>query len=315
MNPSSCGMAPACVSDEHAVAVSAERLWKVFMDASAMPKVCAALVNDIAVEGDGTPGTIYTMKLNSGSIYKTRVAVCDSATHVLKSDVLEVESKVEKLKSHSIETKLETNGDCSCVAKLKVEYELEDGSSLVPEKEKMLIDGYYGMLKMVEEYLVAHPMAPATVSSEQAVAASAERLWKALLDVPAMPKICAGFIDGVEVEGNGEPGTIHTLKLNPVAGVGSSFKTKLVACDNATLLVKSEVLEAESKVGKLKSHFKETKVESTGDNSCMVKLKVEYELEDGSSLSPEKEKMFAEGYFGVLKMIEAYLIAHPEEYA
>uniref|UniRef100_A0A0D9Y079 Bet v I/Major latex protein domain-containing protein n=1 Tax=Leersia perrieri TaxID=77586 RepID=A0A0D9Y079_9ORYZ len=154
-------MAPFCVSDEHAVAVSAERLWKVFMDASAMPKVCAGFVDDIEVEGDGSPGTIYTMKLNPGagvgSTYKTRVAVCDSATHVLKSDVLEVESKVGKLKSHSTETKLEGTDSGSCVAKIKVEYELEDGSSLSPEKEKTIVDGYYGMLKMIEDYLVAHP--------------------------------------------------------------------------------------------------------------------------------------------------------------
>uniref|UniRef100_A0A0D9Y080 Bet v I/Major latex protein domain-containing protein n=1 Tax=Leersia perrieri TaxID=77586 RepID=A0A0D9Y080_9ORYZ len=154
-------MAPACVCDEHAVAVSAERLWKAFMDASAMPKVCAGFVDDIEVEGDGSPGTIYTMKLNPnagvGSTYKTRVVVCDGATHVLKSEVLDVESKVGKLKSHSTETNLEATGSDSCLAKLKVEYELEDGSSLSPEKEKTIIDGYYGMLKMFVDYLIAHP--------------------------------------------------------------------------------------------------------------------------------------------------------------
>uniref|UniRef100_A0A0E0BTY7 Bet v I/Major latex protein domain-containing protein n=1 Tax=Oryza glumipatula TaxID=40148 RepID=A0A0E0BTY7_9ORYZ len=154
-------MAPAFVSDELAVAVSAERLWKVFMDASAMPKVCAGFVDDIVVEGNGGPGTIYTMKLNPGvgvgNTYKTRVAVCDNAAHVLKSEVLEAESKVGKLKSHSTETKLEGTGDGSCMAKLKVEYELADGSSLSPEQEKTMVDGYFGMLKMMEAYLAAHP--------------------------------------------------------------------------------------------------------------------------------------------------------------
>ncbi|KAF0887786.1 hypothetical protein E2562_004009 [Oryza meyeriana var. granulata] len=154
-------MAPACVSDDLAVAVSAERLWKLFMDSYAMPKACAGLVDAIEVEGDGSPGTVYTLKLNPGagvgSTYKTRVVVCDGATHVLKSEVLEAESTVGKLKSHSTETKLEAAGDGSCVAKLKVEYELEDGSSLTPEKEKTIIDGYAGMLKMIEAYLVAHP--------------------------------------------------------------------------------------------------------------------------------------------------------------
>lgn len=59
-------MAPAFLSDELAVTVLAERLQKVFMDASAMPKVCAGFVDDIVVEGNGGPGTIYTMKLNPG---------------------------------------------------------------------------------------------------------------------------------------------------------------------------------------------------------------------------------------------------------
>uniref|UniRef100_A0A0E0MNG5 Bet v I/Major latex protein domain-containing protein n=1 Tax=Oryza punctata TaxID=4537 RepID=A0A0E0MNG5_ORYPU len=154
-------MAPACVSDERAVAVSVERVWKVCLDVQALPKVCAGFVDAVEVEGNGGPGTIHIMKLNpaadAGSLFKTKVVVCDSAAHVLKSEVLEVKSKVENLKSHSTETKLEATGDASCVAKLKVEYELEDGGSLSPEKEKIIVDGYYGMLKMIEDYLVAHP--------------------------------------------------------------------------------------------------------------------------------------------------------------
>uniref|UniRef100_A0A0E0I3V8 Bet v I/Major latex protein domain-containing protein n=1 Tax=Oryza nivara TaxID=4536 RepID=A0A0E0I3V8_ORYNI len=92
------------------------------------------------------------------------------------------------------------------------------------------------------------------------------------MDASAMPKVCAGFVDDIVVEGNGGPGTIYTMKLNPAR------------------VLKSEVLEAESKVGKLKSHSTETKLEGTGDGSCVAKLKVEYELADGSSLSPEQEK-------------------------
>ncbi|EEC69481.1 hypothetical protein OsI_38688 [Oryza sativa Indica Group] len=93
-----------------------------------------------------------------------------------------------------------------------------------------------------------------------------------------MPKVCAGFVDDIVVEGNGD------------AGVGNTYKTRVAVCDNAARVLKSEVLEAESKVGKLKSHSTETKLEGTGDGSCVAKLKVEYELADGSSLSPEQEK-------------------------
>ncbi|KAF0887787.1 hypothetical protein E2562_004010 [Oryza meyeriana var. granulata] len=158
-------------------------------------------------------------------------------------------------------------------------------------------------------------MAPACFSDERAVAVSAERLWKVILDVPAMAKVCAGFVDAVEVEGDGGPGTINTLKLNPAADAGSVYKTRLVTYDNASYVLKSEVLEGQSKVGKLKSHSLESKLEATGADSCVAKLKVECELEDGSSLSLEQKKMIVDGYFGMLKMIEAYLVAYPTEYA
>ncbi|KAF0887788.1 hypothetical protein E2562_004011 [Oryza meyeriana var. granulata] len=154
-------------------------------------------------------------------------------------------------------------------------------------------------------------MAPVCFSDERAVSVSAERLWKVILDVPAMAKVCAGFVDAVEVEGDGGPGTINTLKLNP----GSIYKTRLVACDNTSYVMKSEVVEAQSKVGKFKSHTLESKLEAAGAGSCVAKLKVECELEDGSLLSPEQEKMIVDGYFGMLQMIEAYLVAHAAEYA
>ncbi|KAG8048936.1 hypothetical protein GUJ93_ZPchr0009g1679 [Zizania palustris] len=162
-------------------------------------------------------------------------------------------------------------------------------------------------------------MAPVCISDERAVAVAAGRLWKVFLDFPAMPKVCAGFIDAIEVEGDGSPGTVTTMKINPAAQGGGSYKTRVVACDNASHVIKSEVLEKPAgEVGdKLKSHSTETKLVAAGDGStCVAKLKVEYELLDaGSPLSPEKEKTILDGYFGMLKMIEAYLVAHPAEYA
>ncbi|KAL5205437.1 hypothetical protein ABZP36_033646 [Zizania latifolia] len=161
-------------------------------------------------------------------------------------------------------------------------------------------------------------MAPVCISDERAVAVAAERLWKVCLDFPAMPKVCAGFVDAIEVEGDGSPGTVSTMKINPAVQGGGSYKTRVVACDNASYVIKSEVLEKPAgEVGdKLKSHSTETKLVAAGDGTCVAKLKVEYELLDaGSPLSPEKEKTILEGYFGMLKMIEAYLVAHPAEYA
>ena len=60
-------------------------------------------------------------------------------------------------------------------------------------------------------------MVASSITEEYAVAVSADRLWKAALagDTSALPKACAGFIDAVEVEGDGGPGSVSTLKLNP----------------------------------------------------------------------------------------------------
>ncbi|BAH95734.1 major pollen allergen Cor a 1 isoforms 5, 6, 11 and 16 [Oryza sativa Japonica Group] len=158
-------------------------------------------------------------------------------------------------------------------------------------------------------------MAPVCISDERSVAVSAERFWKVFSNPPAMPKVCAGFFDAAEVEGDGGPGTVVILKFNPAVKQGL-YKTRVVARDNASHFLKSEVLEvALGRAGKLKTHLTETKLEATGAGSCMAKLRVECEPEDGGSLSPEKQKIILEGYFGMLKMIENYLVAHPAEYA
>uniref|UniRef100_A0A0D9Y077 Bet v I/Major latex protein domain-containing protein n=1 Tax=Leersia perrieri TaxID=77586 RepID=A0A0D9Y077_9ORYZ len=325
-------MAPSCISDERAVAVSAERFWKVFSDPPSWPKVCAGFFDAIEVEGDGGPGTINILKFNpaikNGS-YKTRVVARDNTAHFLKSEVLDVPiGRAGKLKSQLTETNLEATGASSCMVKLKVEYEREDGSLFSPEQEKIVLDGYFGMYKMIEDYLIAHPaeylkvaarsppMAPVCISDERAVAVSVERMWNVFSDRPAMPKICAGLVDAIEVEGDGGPGTISTMTLNPAAEGGGLYKTRVVACDNTAHVLKLEVLDVPvGKVDKLKSHSTQTKLEAVSANSCVAKVTVEYELEDGGSLSPEKEKIILDGYYGMLKMIEGYLVAHPNEYA
>ncbi|KAL6622398.1 hypothetical protein ACP70R_032277 [Stipagrostis hirtigluma subsp. patula] len=53
-------------------------------------------------------------------------------------------------------------------------------------------------------------MVAGSINEECAVAVSAQRLWKAALagDWDALPKVCAGLIDAVEVQGDGGPGTV-----------------------------------------------------------------------------------------------------------
>lgn len=61
-------------------------------------------------------------------------------------------------------------------------------------------------------------MVTGSITQETTVAVPAERLWKltfAEARSALLPKACAGYIDAVDVEGDGGPGTITTLKLNP----------------------------------------------------------------------------------------------------
>ncbi|KAG8048933.1 hypothetical protein GUJ93_ZPchr0009g2078 [Zizania palustris] len=158
---------------------------------------------------------------------------------------------------------------------------------------------------------------PVCIADEQAAAVSAERLWKIFLDPHAAPEVFAGFIDAVEVEGGGGLGTISTMKVNPASG-GGSYKSQVVVCDKAAWVIKWDMLEAPpAKMGdKLKSHSTEFKLQPTGNGSCLVDVKVEYErLGGGGGLSPDDEKTILEGYVHMFKMSEAYLVAHPAEYA
>lgn len=61
-------------------------------------------------------------------------------------------------------------------------------------------------------------MVAGSITEEIAVAVSAERLWKVAFGQTKsalLPKACAGYIDAVEVDGDGGPGSVTTMKLNP----------------------------------------------------------------------------------------------------
>ncbi|XP_062201769.1 major allergen Api g 1, isoallergen 1-like [Phragmites australis] len=161
-------------------------------------------------------------------------------------------------------------------------------------------------------------MVAGSFTEECAVAVSAELLWKvAFADAWSvfLPKACAGFIDAVEIDGDGGPGSITTMKLNPAVGEATVFKTRVLAKDSAARVLKTEVLEGGKVSAQLKSQVMEVRVEPAGKGACLAKFTIEYERLDGAPLSPEDQATVAQGYLGIVKKVEAYLVAHPEEYA
>jgi hypothetical protein len=158
------------------------------------------------------------------------------------------------------------------------------------------------------------------ITEECGLAVSADRMWKVACagdNKEALLKACAGFIEAVDVEGDGGPGSVTTLTLSPAAAAKAGacvMRTRLVARDGAARVLRTEVLEGGKVSTQLKSHVVEARLEADGEGACVAKLRVEYERLRGGTLSPvDQAAIFTTGYLGLLKKVEAYLVANPEE--
>ena len=102
-----------------------------------------------------------------------------------------------------------------------------------------------------------------------------------------------------------------------VAAVGDAkvFKTKHLSRDAAARVVKSEMVVEGELAGKFKSQVSEVKVVPAGEGASMVYMTVEYERVDGALLPPEEEARIGQGYLGLIKKVEEYLVTHPTEFA
>ncbi|CAN6347989.1 unnamed protein product [Urochloa humidicola] len=159
-------MVACSVTEECPVAVSADLLWKVVfsgIDTSILLKACAGVIDAIDVEGDCGPGTVSTMKLNPAAagdakLVKTRILACDAAAYMMRSEhVVEGGEMAAVLKSQVTEAKVVPAGESASVVKITVEYECVNGEPLSPEDQAKLVHGHLGPIKLVEEYIVAHP--------------------------------------------------------------------------------------------------------------------------------------------------------------
>ncbi|CAL4891745.1 unnamed protein product [Urochloa decumbens] len=162
-------------------------------------------------------------------------------------------------------------------------------------------------------------MVACSVAEECPVAVSADLLWKVAFssdDTSILLKACAGMIDAMDVEGDGGPGTVFTMKLNPATGDAKVFKTRVLAKDAAARMVRSEhVIEGGEIAAVLKSQETEVTVVPAGEGACVAKITVDYECINGAPLSPEDQAKLVHGYLGLIKKVEEYLVAHPGEVA
>ncbi|CAN6343257.1 unnamed protein product [Urochloa humidicola] len=158
-------------------------------------------------------------------------------------------------------------------------------------------------------------MVACSVTEECPVAVSADLLWKVVFsgdDTSILLKACTGIIDALDIEGDGGPGSVSTMKLNPASGDAKVFKTRILARDAAAYTVRSEhVLEGGEMAAVLKSQVTEAKVVPAGESACVAKVTVEYECVNGEPLAPEDQAKLVQGYLGLIKKVEEYLVAHP----
>ncbi|XP_047046483.1 major pollen allergen Aln g 1-like [Lolium rigidum] len=162
-------------------------------------------------------------------------------------------------------------------------------------------------------------VADCVITNECALAVSAERMWKVSCSGETLLKACADFFVAVNVEGDGGPGSVITSTLSAAAAAasgGSFVRDRVVARDDAARVLRTEVLEGGKVRNQLKFLVNEVKFEVAGDDACVAKFRVEYERIDGDgALAPEDQAVIVEGYLGILKAIEAYLVTNPSEYA
>jgi hypothetical protein len=92
------------------------------------------------------------------------------------------------------------------------------------------------------------------------------------------------------------------------------FKSRVASKDHAAKTVKWEVLEGGKVSAQLKSETVELKVVPAGEAACVVKVTVHYER-DGGELPPEDQAKLAQYNVLLIKKVEEYLAAHPEEFA
>jgi hypothetical protein len=99
-------------------------------------------------------------------------------------------------------------------------------------------------------------------------------------------------------------------------GDAKVLKTRLLVRDAAARVVRSElVVEGGEVAAKLKSQVSEVKVVPAGEGACVFKVTVEYERLDGTPLPAEEEAKLVQGYLGLIKKVEGYIVAHPGEFA
>ncbi|KAB1213912.1 Major allergen Pru av 1 [Morella rubra] len=155
-----------------------------------------------------------------------------------------------------------------------------------------------------------------TYETETTTVIPPARLFKAfVLDADNLiPKVAPHAIQKTEIiEGDGGPGTIKKITF----GEGSQFKYvkhKIDEVDQVNFKYSYSLIEGDALGEVLEKITYETTFVPSPDGGCILKSTSKYHTKGGHEIKEEQVKAGKEKAAGLFKAVEAYLVAHPEEY-
>ncbi|XP_019263557.1 PREDICTED: major allergen Pru ar 1-like [Nicotiana attenuata] len=155
-----------------------------------------------------------------------------------------------------------------------------------------------------------------TITDEFTSPISAPRMFKAfILDGDnLLPKIAPQVFKNIEtIQGDGGPGTIK--QMNFAEGSAIKFvKHRVDAIDKEKMTYAYTLIEGDTLMDKIDSISYEINFESMPDGGCKGKNTSKYNTKPGVEIKEEEIKAGKEMAAGIVKAVEAYLLANPNEY-
>ncbi|MQM03543.1 hypothetical protein Taro_036322 [Colocasia esculenta] len=144
------------------------------------------------------------------------------------------------------------------------------------------------------------------------------RLWKAgILDAHVlMPKLLPEVIASVDVvEGDGGAGTVTQFNFTEAVTEHKFIRDRLDEIDSDNHVFKYTVIDGGLLGSTLKSYSYELKLEEAAGGGSKGKVTVHYDTVGDSPLTGEQIGQLTFGLVGMMKAVEGFLQANPDQYA
>ncbi|KAI9123129.1 hypothetical protein K1719_006018 [Acacia pycnantha] len=130
-----------------------------------------------------------------------------------------------------------------------------------------------------------------------------------------IPKVVPHAIQSTEIlQGDGGAGTIRKINFGP----GSPYKNathKVEAVDKEKLVYRYSVIEGDALSDKYEKITYETRLEASDNGGSVIKGTIKYVTKgDNNKVDEQEVKANKDKASGLLKAVEAYLLANPELY-